>query len=119
MEVYLGLVSAEALRAYPPEAAERSMHGGVPKGSGQYHVNVSLFDAKTGAAITDAQVEVQVDEAGMTSESKKLEPMMMGNAASYGNYFKLRGKTSYLIIVRVRKPDSSQPVAARFEHKTS
>ena len=119
MEVYLGLISAEALRAYPPEAAERSMHGGVPRGTGQYHVNVSLFDAKTGAAITDAQVEVEVDEVGMTSESKKLEPMMTGNAASYGNYFKLRGKASYVIIVRVRKPDSSRPVEARFDHKTS
>jgi cytochrome c5 len=119
MEVYLGLISAEALRAYPPEAAERSMHGGVPKGTGQYHVNISLFDAKTGAAITDAQVEVQIDEVGMTSESKKLDPMMMGNAASYGNYFSLKGKASYVIIVRVRKPDSSRPVEARFEHKTS
>jgi hypothetical protein len=119
MEVYLGLIPAEALRGYPPEAAERSMHGGVPKGTGQYHVNVSLFDAKTGAAIADAQVEVQVDEIGMTSESKKLEPMKTGNAASYGNYFKLRGKASYVVVVRVRTADSSRPVEARFEHKTS
>ena len=70
MEVYLGLVSAEALRAYPRDAAERSMHGGIPSGAGRYHVNVSLFDAKTGTAIADAQVEVEIDEVGMTSESK-------------------------------------------------
>ena len=119
MEVYLGLISAEALRGYPPASAEGSMHGGVPTGTGQYHVNVSLFDAKTGAAITNAQVEVEVDEVGMTSESKKLEPMKTGDTASYGNYFKLRGKSSYVIIVRVRKPDSSRPVEARFDHKTS
>jgi len=117
MEVYLGLISAEALRAYPKEAAERSMHGGVPGGAGQYHVNISLFDAKSGAAITDAQVEVQIAEAGMTSESKKLEPMMISNAPSYGNYFRMRARTSYLITVRVEKPGSSRPVEAKFEHR--
>jgi len=119
MEVYLGLVSAEALRAYPRDAVERSMHGGIPSGTGQYHLNVSLFDAKTGAAIPDAQVEVEVDEVGMTSESKTLEPIVIHDTASYGNYFKLRGKTSYVIIVRVKKPDSSRSVEAKFEHKTS
>jgi cytochrome c5 len=117
MEVYLGLTPAEALRAYPKEAAERSMHGGVPGGAGQYHVNISLFDAKSGAAITDAQVEVQVDEVGMTSESKKLEPMVINNAPSYGNYFRMKARASYLITVRVRKPDSPLPVEARFEQR--
>jgi len=117
MEVYLGLTPAEALRAYPKEAAERTMHGGVPGGAGQYHVNISLFDAKSGAAITDAQVEVQIDEVGMTSESKKLEPMVINNAAGYGNYFRMRAKTSYLITVRVRKPDSPRPVEAKFQHR--
>ena len=119
MDVYLGLVSAETLRAYPRDAVERSMHGGVPSGAGQYHVNVSLFDAKTGAAIPDAQVEVEVDEVGMSSESKKLEPIVIHDTASYGNYFKLSGKTSYVIIVRVRKPDSSRALEAKFEYKTS
>jgi cytochrome c5 len=117
MEVYLGLTPADALRAYPKEAAEKSMHGGVPGGAGQYHVNISLFDAKSGAAITDAQVEVQVDEVGMTSESKKLEPMVINNAPGYGNYFRMKARASYLITVRVRKPDSPLPVEARFEQR--
>ena len=117
MEVYLGLTPAEALRAYPKGAAERTMHGGVPGGADQYHVNVSLFDAKSGAAIAGAQVEARVDEVGMTSESKKLEPMVINNAPSYGNYFRMRGKTSYVITLRVRKPDSPQPVEAKFEHR--
>jgi cytochrome c5 len=119
MAVYLGLTSAEALRAYPKEAPERGMHGGVPGGAGQYHLNVSLFDAKTGAAITGAQVEARVDEVGMTTESKKLDPMVINNAPAYGNYFRMRGRTSYVITVRVRKPDSPQPVEARFEHRTN
>jgi cytochrome c5 len=119
MEVYLGLMPAEALRAYPKESVERAMHGGVPAGANQYHLNVSLFDAKSGAAIADAQVEVRIDEPGMTSESKRLEPMTIRNTPSYGNYFRLRAKTSYVISVRVRKPDSAEPVDARFEHRVN
>lgn len=118
MEVYLGLTSAEVLRAHPKGAAERSMHGGIPAGADQYHVNVSLFDASSGAAIADAQVEVQIEEVGMTSESKPLESMTMKDAPSYGSWFRLRGKTAYRITVRVKKPDSAQPVEARFEHRT-
>jgi hypothetical protein len=117
MEVYLGLMPAEALRAYPKGAPERAMHGGVPAGANQYHVNVSLFDAKSGAAITDARVEVRIDEPGMTNESKRLEPMTIRDTTSYGNYFRLRAKTPYVIGVRVRKSDSAQPVDARFEHR--
>jgi cytochrome c5 len=118
IEVYLGLTTAEALRAYPKESAERTMHGGVPGGSGRYHVNISLFDARSGAAIGDAQVEVEVDEPGMTSESKKLEPMVMNEVRSFGNYFRMKPRTSYVIIVRVRMPGAPQPVEARFEHRT-
>jgi hypothetical protein len=117
MAVYLGLTSAEALRAYPKGAVERSMHGGVPGGADEYHLNVSLFDARTGSAITDARVEVEVAEAGMTSESKKLEPMVINNAPAYGNYFKMNPRTSYLITVRVVKPGSSRPVEAKFEQR--
>jgi cytochrome c5 len=119
MEIYLGLTPAEVLRGYPKEAAERNMHGGVPAGAGQYHVNVSLFEARTGAAIADAQVEVRIEEVGMTSESKRLESMAIKNAPSYGAYFRLRGKTAYRITVRVKTPDVGQPVEARFEHRTS
>jgi hypothetical protein len=115
MEVYLGLTSADALRAYPKEGVERSMHGGVPGGHDQYHLNVSLFDARSGAAITGARVEMEVAEAGMTSESKKLEPMVINNVPAYGNYFKMGPRTSYLITVRIVKPGSSRPVEAKFE----
>lgn len=116
-EVYLGLVPAQRLRAYSKDATEGSMHRGVPAGADDYHVNVSLFDAKTGAAITDAQVEVRIEEPGMTSESKKLEPMVINNARSYGNYFTMHGKRSYVITVSVQKPDSPRPVEARFEQR--
>jgi cytochrome c5 len=119
MDVYLGLVPAEALRAYPQESVERSMHGGVPGGTGRYHVNVSLFDVKSGGVITDAQVDALIEEPGMSSESKKLEPMVINKAASYGNYFKMAPKTSYSITVRVQRSGSPLPVEVKFDQRTN
>lgn len=116
MDVYLGFMPAEALRAYPKDSVERTMHGGVPTGSGYYHVNVSLLESSSNAPINGAQVEVLLEEPGMARESKTLEPMGIG-AASYGNYLKVRTNTPYIVTVRVRKPGSSRAEEARFEHR--
>jgi cytochrome c5 len=117
VEVYLGFVSAETLRRYPEGSVERLMHGGVPKGSGNYHVNVSLLDRASNVPIKDAKVEVQVEQPGMSSETKPLEAVVVNNAQSYGNYLKLRPNTQYVVTVRARVPNSAAPVEARFDHR--
>lgn len=118
MEVHLGFVPAETLRGFPEGSVERAMHGGVPSGAGVYHVNVSLLDAASKAPIGDAKVEIRVAQAGMSGESKTLEPVVINNAPSYGNYVRMLGKSSYLITVRIQKPDSPRPVEAKFERRT-
>lgn len=116
VDVYLGFAPAESLRRFPEDSVERKMHGGVPKGSGHYHVNVSLRDRTSNAPIRDAKVEVQVEQPGMAGETKALEPVVVNNAQSYGNYVKLRPNTQYVITVRAQTPGSASPVQARFEH---
>lgn len=116
-EIYLGFVSAETLRSFPKNSIEAAMHGGVPRGAGYYHVNVSLLDAVTKAPITDAQVDMRVEQPGLTAESKHLEPVAVNKSLSYGNYFRMRGKSSYLITVKVRKPGSLRIIEAKFEHR--
>lgn len=118
MEVHLGIVPAETLRAFPQGSVERALHGGVPSGAGYYHVNVSLLDAMSKAPIGEAKVEIRVAQAGMSGESIALEPVVINNAPSYGNYVRMLGKSSYLITVRIKKPDSPRPVEAKFEHRT-
>ena len=93
------------------------MHGGIPSGSGNYHVNVSLFDRTSKAPITDARVEVEIEQPGLGSETKALEPVVIHKALSYGNYVKLRPKTHHVVTVRVRQPGNPQPTEARFEHR--
>ena len=116
MDIYLGFAPAESLLAYPAESVERTMHGGVPAGPNYYHVNVSLLDHARNTPITGAQVEIQIEEPGLSSESKALEPMAIG-AASYGNYLRVKKRTPYVITVRVRTPESSRTSEARFQHR--
>src|SRR5437667_3461766 len=80
MEIFLGVVPAEALRSYAKDSAEATMHGGVPGGRGRYHLNISLFDSASNAAIEHALVDAQVEQPGIATESKRLEPMVANNA---------------------------------------
>ena len=115
IEVHLGLMAAERLRGYPRDSVEADMHGGVPKGSGYYHVNVTLFDAATRASIGNARVEVELDQPGLETERKPLEPMKMINGGeSYGQYFRLIGRAPASVVVRVARPGSSHVTEARF-----
>jgi cytochrome c5 len=116
VEIFLGFMPAEALRSLPRDSVERTMHGGIPSGPDYYHVNVSLLDAKKQAPIDDANVEIRIEQPGLSSTSKTLEPMAVG-AASYGNYVKLQKKNSYLITVRVQTPGSTRTVEAKFDHR--
>lgn len=116
LKIFLGFMSAESLLAFPADSIERTMHGGVPKGSGYFHLNVSLFDSVSNAPITDAKVEAKIEQPGMTGESKTLEPIPLG-AASYGGYVKVLRQTPYQVILRIRPANSPGPVEARFEHR--
>ena len=117
-EVFLGVVSAESLRAQHLKPDEESkMHGGIPSGNNYYHVNVSLFDSKTRAAITDAQVEASVREPVSGGDTKKLELVRISNAQSYGNYFRMSSNNPYTITVRIRKPGSSRVIETKFDFK--
>jgi cytochrome c5 len=116
IEVYLGMVPAETLRDRPRGSHEKLMHGGIPGGSDYFHLNVSLFDAKTRAVVTDAQVEVRVAEPVMGSVTKKLQPMTIGQVRSYGNYFRMASRNPYTITVSVRRPGMARTAEAKFDH---
>ena len=117
LELDLGIVPAQSLLAYPKDSVERSMHGGVPGGAGYYHLNLSLADTKTHAPVTNASIDIDIEQPGITRSSTKLEPIAVG-PASYGNYVRLKPHTAYLITVHVRAPAWPRGVEAKFEHRT-
>jgi len=114
-EIYFGVVSAESIRRqHPGKDPESAMHGGVPRGSSWYHLNVSLFDVQTKAAIGDAHVEAKIADPVMGNQAKALEPMVFNGTLSYGNYFELPGKEPYTITVVIRKPGASNAIETKF-----
>ena len=120
VEVYLGIVPAETLRErYAASAPERSLHGGIPGGTGYYHLNVSLFDSKTRRAVTNAAVEVSVSDPVSGTETKKLEPITVKGMTSYGNYFRMTSKNPYRIVVQVQKPGAAREARAEFEFRNN
>lgn len=120
VEIYLGVISADRMRAQHAKGEKESaMHGGIPSGKDYYHVNISLFDAKTRAVISDAQVEVDVRDAVSGGTSKKLDVVTFDKMPSYGEYFRLPAKGNYTITVRIHRPGVAQPIEAGFQYRAS
>jgi cytochrome c5 len=113
-EIILGVASAESLRGQGGVAA--SMHGGIPSGSGYYHLNVALHDVATGKDIDDARVEARV-ASPLGGETKLLNPMAIDATTTYGNYFRMLGGGTYSITVEVRKAGETRPIEAKFDFR--
>ena len=116
MELFFGLIPAEILRGHPSDHEERSMHGGVPRAKGVYHLIVSLFNAKTRTRITDAVVTGSVTEAGMATQNRKLEAMTFGGNVAFGNYFAMSNPGPYEIVINVRRPGDRKTATTRFQY---
>ncbi len=110
--VYFGIVPAELVRGHPQEHPEGLMHGGVPVG--ENHIMVALFEDKTGKRITRAEVTATITGPDRFKMTKKLEPMIVAGAASYGNYFNMPGPGPYRIALRIRTPGIGHDIEAVF-----
>lgn len=115
--IYLGVIPAGMVRGHPAEHAESTMHGGRPRESDQFHIVIALFDAKTGARITNADVSAIVREIGLAGTEKKLEPMEIAGTLTYGGYFGMAGRGPFRIVVTVHLPSPARELKATFEHR--
>jgi hypothetical protein len=75
---------------------------------------VALFETKTGARITDAQVGARLVSPSQSAPETKLEPMAIAGAQTYGNYFDMTAGGSYRIDVSIRRPGYAEPIHATF-----
>lgn len=116
VDIYYGMLPAPLVGKHPPTHEERAMHGGVSGRKNAHHLVVALFDS-SGKRIADAQVQATVAELAMPGARKRLDPMSIDTAASYGGYFELPGEGPYRIAIEARLPGVSQPVAAQFEFR--
>jgi hypothetical protein len=109
LAVYLGVLPAAMIQGH-----EKAMHGGVPSGRHSYHIVVAVFDATTGARVKDAVVEARVAELGFAGITRQLEPMLIADTVTYGNYFELSGEANYRIYLSITRPGSAVPVRVEF-----
>ena len=116
LEVFYGVIPAETILGHPEDHSERKMHDGVPRGAGQHHLIVSLFDGRTHERVTDATVRARVTEPGLAPQRKTLEAMTIAGAITYGNYFRMSGSGPYRIEIEIIWPGSSSPAKTSFEY---
>jgi hypothetical protein len=113
--IYVGVVSA-GIMAFRQDHGELRMHGGVPAGLDQHHVLVSLFDAKSGERVADAEITARV--TGLRQpEEKRLLHVPLGGEIAYGNFFRMRQGERYRIELVIRRAGSAQPVTAGFDYR--
>jgi hypothetical protein len=113
--VYLGIVPAALVQGHSTTPGDpQALHGGAQPGTGSHHVMVALFNAGTGARITDARVRASVD--GRPSE-KSLEPMEVNGLMTYGNFFALGGRGVRRIRVEILRAGKPAPIEADFAYE--
>lgn len=116
MDVYLGVASAESIRAKQLTSDKQGMMS-VPSGKGYYHVNISLFNRETGVEVKDAKIELSVEDPVMGEQTKKLNSMSFNGATSYGNYFRMPDKYTYRITAAINWPGQPGTTKAKFDFR--
>jgi hypothetical protein len=114
--VYIGFMPAELLKGPLVHPAERLMHGGVPRGSHQYHVIVAVFDAASQVRISDATVIAKVSGIGLSGSQQTLDPMKIAGTITYGGFFYLPGPDGYTIQLTIQRRGSKTPVELEFKY---
>jgi hypothetical protein len=57
-----------------------------------------------------------VSTAGGAGPEKTLEPVTVGGARTYGNYFAMGGAGPFEVAVRIRRSGGADTIEARFEY---
>lgn len=116
--VYLGVMPAAVVQGHPPGHPESTMHGGTPTGRHIYHLVVAVFEAASGARVTDAEVAATVSGLGHLGQTRMpLEPMTVAEALSYGGFVALPGSDLYRITVEIRRPGATGTSHAEFTYR--
>jgi hypothetical protein len=80
-------------------------------------VLIALFDARTGARITDAVVTARIEDVGRTvSNEKRLELMEIAGSMTFGAFFTMPGRDPYSIHVKIARNGHVSRVTFHYRH---
>ncbi len=119
MTVDLGVVPAELIRGHSVTPGDPgALHGGTPKDIGSHHIIVALFDAASGARITDARIRAGVDTRGNDRQPDIwLEPMQINGTLTYGQFFLIQAPGLWRIHLEIYRPGVPKPSRADFAYE--
>jgi hypothetical protein len=117
--IELGVIPAEIVQGHSTKVGDpNALHGGAPAHSGSHHIVVALFDAKSGARISDARVRAGVGNRSYNHEPDTwLEPMEIAGTTTYGNFFPMPGAGLWRIHLEIFPAGAKQPVRADFAYE--
>lgn len=108
LAIYFAVVPAAFVLGHPAEHTWRRMHGGEPEGRYVHHLLDAVFDAATGARITDARVAAVVRSGLRPSQGPiELRPMTLADAQAYGGFAVQLPRDRYLIEIEVARPGAA------------
>lgn len=110
LTIYLGVVPAQIVKG------DRAMHGGAPKGPHEYHIVAAVFDAASGARVSDATVTAKVSGLGLSGSESKLEPMRIADTTTYGAFVYLPGADLYTIRLTTLRAGMTRPAVTEFKY---
>ena len=116
LTAYLGVMPAEIVKGHPSSHPEGAMHDGAPKGAHEYHVVIAIFDAVSGARVSDATVTAKISGLGLSGPEKPLEPMVIADTITYGGFFELPGADLYTVRATIKRSGSQAPVVLDFKY---
>lgn len=119
MEIFYGVVPAQLI-GKQADKHDPKMHGGRSAFRGSQHLVVAVFDTKTGQRINDASIVAAVTPLGMGPTEKKLEPMLINDTTTYGNFFDFPASSApFRIALKIMRPSipANAPVTAEFEYR--
>lgn len=85
--------------------------------AGLQHVTITLRDAKSHAAIGDAEVDVSVSNPVMGTDIRRLDRVSAGKVVSYGGDFRVSGKEPHVVTVQVRRRGNPKLIETKFDFK--
>jgi hypothetical protein len=121
LSVFLGVQpAAMATRTHPRDHPEGEMHEDRPVGRYDQHVFVAVFDAETGERIEDAAAEARAAPLGLGPVTRSLEPMVIADTITYGNFFTMRSEGIHEIRVTVTRGEAARRSVIEFtyDHRT-
>lgn len=110
MTVYLGVVPAADVKG------QGTTRAGVPSRSHAYHIVAAVFDAASGARVSDASVSARVSGLTLWGPEKRLRPIDIADTITYGGFVRLPGADLYTIRLTIQRPGQVRPVLFEFKY---